>query len=84
MASRPHPGNEHAMFTCPTHDRPLHLDDSRLLSAHATSHGRLAYFRCVCDGLVIAAPQLAGHVIRHAAGPGKRVAVSPARLEACA
>lgn len=72
------------MFTCPAHDRPLHLDSSRLLSAHSTSHGRLAYFRCVCDGLVIAALQPAGHVISHATGPGKGVAAPPARLQACA
>lgn len=72
------------MFTCPAHDLPLRLDDSRLLSVHATADGPLGYFRCVCDGVVIAVQPSAGHVIGHAAGPGQHVATTPVRLQACA
>lgn len=80
----PHTKDTVTMFTCPAHDLPLRLDASRLLSVHSTSNGRMAYFRCVCDGVVIAALQSPGHVIGHAAGPGQRVGESPVQLQACA
>ncbi len=78
----PH-GTEPTIFTCPAQEHPFPLDTSRLLSTHPTSHGLLAYFRCVCDGLVIAA-QPTGHVISHATGSGTHVAASPAPIQACA
>lgn len=72
------------MFTCPVHDLPVYLDASRLLSVHPTSTGRLGYFRCVCDGIIIATPPPGGHVIGHAAGPGQPMTAAPEQLQACA
>lgn len=62
------------MFICPIHDRPVRLDDSSLLSTHCTATGGLAYFRCLCDGFVIAVAPLNGQVVGHAAGPDQTVA----------
>lgn len=74
-------------FTCPVHDQPVRLDHRRLLSGHTTSAGRVAYFRCACDGIVVADPSR-GHVTGHATGPDQQVgpcpAPAPADLRACA
>lgn len=73
------------MFICPTSNHPTPLDHTHLLSAHTTTDGRLAYYRCACDGIVIVAPR-SGQVVGHAAGPDQPAAATreEAALQACA
>lgn len=73
------------MFICPTSNHQTPLDHTNLLSAHTTTDGRLAYYRCACDGIVIAARR-SGQVVGHAPGLDQPVAATreEAELQACA